>query len=232
MKKKVLVCVISFLLLFSLLSPAHASDRIEFPQASEGQINEALTKIVPLRIIPSNPFYFFITGKEIVLRIFQPSSVKRAQFDMTLAGKRLKEAYLLAANGDIKNASANMIRYGDKLRDMTGGLDRAKSQNQDVANLIGEIAENLKSQEVLFFAIGKRTEGMGDGYSFRENYDKAAEAFVDAVNALNNFRPGIRDRFKSATSTAAPEENLLNSAPKAPGFIEASPSTKPNRIIY
>lgn len=232
MRRIVLTCAISFLLFFLTLSPARASDRIEFPQASEGQINEALTKIVPLRIIPSNPFYFFITGKEMVLRIFQPSSVKRAQFDMILAGKRLKESYLLAANGDIKNASLNMLRYGDKLREMTGGLDRAKSQNQDIANLIGEIAENLKSQEVLFFAIGKRTEGLTEEHNFRENYNKEAAAFVDGVNALNNFRPGIRDRFKSATSTAAPEENLLNSAPKAPGFIEASPSTKPNRIIY
>lgn len=230
--RKVLVCVISLLLFFLTLSPAHASNQIEFPQASEGQINEALAKIVPLRIIPSNPFYFFITGKELVLRVFAPSSVKRAQFDMTLAGKRLKESYLLVANGDIKNASLNMIRYGNKLREMTGGLDRAKSQNQDVANLIGEIAENLKSQEVLFFAIGKRTEGLEDGYGFRENYDKAAEAFVDGVNALNNFRPGIRDRFKSATSTAAPEENLLDSAPKAPGFIEASPGVRPSKIIY
>ncbi len=229
--RKVLVCLVSFLLLFwATVIPVHA--QVDFPQASEGQINEALTKIVPLRIIPSNPFYFFITGKEMILRIFQPSSVKRAQFDMTLAGKRLKESYLLAANGDIKNASANMIRYGNKLRDMTSELDRAKSQNQDIANLIGEIAENLKSQEVLFFAIGKRTEGLGDGYNFRENYNKAAAVFVDTVNALNNFRPGIRDRFKSATSTAAPEENLLNSAPKTPGFIEASPGVRPNKIIY
>ncbi|MDO8487391.1 MAG: DUF5667 domain-containing protein [Candidatus Curtissbacteria bacterium] len=231
MIKKVLVCLVSFLLLFwATVLPVHA--QVDFPQASDGQINGALSKIVPLRIIPSNPFYFLITGKEMILRVFQPSSVKRAEFDMTLSGKRLKEAYLLVANGDIKNASANMIRYGDKLREMTSGLDRAKSQNQDIANLIGEIAENLKSQEVLFFAIGKRTEGLGDGYNFRENYDKAAASFVDGVNALNNFRPGIRDRFKNATDTAAQEENLLNSAPKAPGFIEASASIKPNRIIY
>lgn len=232
MIKRVLVCLVSFLLLIFSQKSVSAFDQIEFPQASEGQINEALSKIVPLRIIPSSPFYFLISGKETVLRAFQPSSAKRTEFDMTLSGKRLKESYLLVANGDIKNASFNMIRYGDKLREMNVGLDRAKSQNQDIANLIGEIAENLKSQEVLFFAIGKRTEGLGDGYNFRENYNKAATSFIDGVNALNNFRPGIRDRFKSATGTAAPQENLFNSAPKTPGFIEASPSVVPRKIIY
>lgn len=230
--RRVLVCLISFLLFIFSQTSVSAANQIEFPQASEGQINEALSKIVPLRIIPSNPFYFLITGKEVILRAFQPSSVKRAEFDMTLSGKRLKESYLLVANGDIKNASFNMIRYGNKLREMTSGLDRAKSQNQDVANLIGEIAENLRSQEVLFFAIARRSEGLGDGYNFGKNYNEAAAAFVDAVLALNNFRPGIRDRFKSASGTAAPEEKLRNSAPKTPGFIEASPSVVPSKIIY
>ncbi|MEX2027879.1 MAG: DUF5667 domain-containing protein [Candidatus Curtissbacteria bacterium] len=227
--KRVLAYVISFLLLF-LTSVPYAYGQVNFPTSSDGQINEALSHIVPLRIIPDNPFYFLITGKEIILRALQPSSAKRTQFDMILSGKRLKESYLLAANGDLKNASRNMVRYSDRLKKMVNGLDKAKSQNQDVSGLASEIAENLRSQEVLFFAIGKRTEGMDDEYGFDENYQKATLAFVDAVGVLNDFKPGIRDRFRSATNSVG--EDLQESAPRSSGFIEASPSIKPNRIIY
>lgn len=227
--RKVLVCVISFLLiLFTSVPLAHG--QVNFPTSSDGQINEALAKIVPLRIIPSNPFYFLITAKETMLRALQPSSAKRTEFDMVLSGKRLKESYLLVANGDLVNASRNLLRYSGRLEKMVGGLDRAKSQNQDVSSLASEIAENLRSQEVLFYAISKRAEGLDDEYDFNKNYNKAALAFVDSVNALNNFKPGIRDRFRSATSSAS--EDLQDNAPKSSGFIEASPSVAPNRIIY
>lgn len=225
------VCLLSFLLFFFTLSPAGAL-AVEFPQVSDGQINEALLKTVPLRFIPSSPFYFLISVKEAILWGFQPSSAKRAELDMVLAGKRLKESYLLVANGDIKNASTNMARYDQKIRKMTEGLEKARSQKQDVTTLVSEMAEDMKSHEVLFFAIKKRAEGREGDYGFGENYNWAAAGFIDAVAVLDNVRPGIKDRFKSASRSAEPQESLLESAPKSPGFIEASPSVKPRKIIY
>ncbi|MBI2598603.1 hypothetical protein HYW40_00030 [Candidatus Curtissbacteria bacterium] len=226
------VCLVSFLLFFYTLAPARAAFEIEFPQVSDGQINEALLKTVPLRLIPSNPFYFLISVKEAILWSFQPSSAKRTELDMVLAGKRLKESYLLVNRGDIKNASTNMTRYAQKIGKMTGGLAKARLQKQDVSTLVSEIAEDMKSHEVLFFAIKKRAEGLGDDYGFSKNYNSAAAAFVDAVAALDNFRPGIKDRFKSASESAEVRKTLFDSAPKSPGFIEASPSVKPRKIIY
>ncbi len=233
MTKRILVCLISFFLLFSsTVSSVHAA--VDFPQATDGQVTEALARIVPIRIVPDNPLYFLITIKETLLRATQPSSAKRAEFDMILSGKRLKESYLLLTNKDVSGASLSLTRYSQRLAKMTDGLGRAKSQNQDVGNLIGEIADNLRNQEVLFFAIKARAEGLGNGGDFAKNYNSAAAAFVDAINSLDNFRPGIRDRFKSATGSANSnrDKDLINSAPKTPGFIEASPEVKPNKIIY
>ena len=225
MVKKVLVCLISFLLLSSTLGPVNAAD---LPRASDGQINEAMTKIVPLRILPSNPFYFLIVGKETVLRVFQPSSAKRTEYDLVLSGKRLKESYLLLLRDNEKDASENMTRYTQRMRMMIEGMEKARAQKQDITNIVSEIAENLKSHEALLFAIQKKESG-NNKYNFGANYQAAVAVFVDAVWAINKFQPGISDRFKSATESAKPE---IDNSPKSPGFIEASPGSQPSRIIY
>ena len=86
------VCLLFFFLLFFLtvpLSLAHTD--YQFPSYTEGQINEALAKTVPLRFLPSNPLYFLITAKETVSRFFRPPSFKKVPFFFFFYRKKYKK---------------------------------------------------------------------------------------------------------------------------------------------
>ena len=221
--KFISVCLL-VLCLFLLLIPVYANTEYVFPQASDGQIDEALQKTVPLRFLPSHPLYFLIVVKESSSRFFQPSALKKAQFDFILSGKRLKETYLFLEKGDVKSANRSLIKYAERLAKMNTALERARSQNQDVTTLAAEIAEGLRFHEVLLFAIDKKQ---------RLILDQSASAFVKTVQVINNIMPGVKDRFKTLTNLQKKDENVEASpSPDETTIFESTPSMVPRRIIY
>lgn len=164
--------------------------------------------------------------------MLQPSSEKRARFDFVLSGKRLKEAYLFADKGDFKGASRGLLRYSGRLDKMIGQIEKARSQNQDVFNLVSVIADGFGAHEILFSAIDNKSKGVND-YNFEENYKKAVKSLVRAIGTINDVRPGLKDRFKIATSSAEPSTARPSPSPESsPTFFEASPSVQPRRVIY
>ena len=194
------VCLLIFSLLFLPQTPVFAHTEYQFPQATEGQINEALTKTVPLRFLPSHPLYFLITIKENFERFFQPSSVEKANFDLVLSDKRLKEAYLLLQKNDVKNSSRSLKRYGQRLEKMISQLEKAKSKNQDISPQVQVVAEEFRHHETLFFATLRKWQDFKEGYSFDENFEMAISSFTKAVITIDNIKPGLKDRFKTVTS--------------------------------
>src|SRR6266513_536851 len=98
-------CLLTSLFVFFSFSSIFAQSNYNFSNFNDGDINEALQRIVPFRILPSHPLYFLIKVKEVFDRQLKPSAAKRAEFDLVLSGKRLNEAYALFNKGDIKNAS-------------------------------------------------------------------------------------------------------------------------------
>ncbi|HSX19342.1 MAG TPA: hypothetical protein VLE91_04430 [Candidatus Saccharimonadales bacterium] len=222
---KVLACIIAIVLVFLIPFKVLATD-YNFPPTTDGQIADALSRIVPVRFLESNPLFFVISIKEDVTGFFKPSSAKKAEFEMIVCGKRIKEAYTLSQKSDVKNTSRALKLYSDRVDAMINQLKRARSQNQDTENLVGEMAENLRIHETLLAAINH--ENIGDAYDFSANFDAAVSAHTKAVFALNDIQPGIKDRFvltKEASVSATP-------APSPSPYLEATPSVKPKRIIY
>lgn len=227
------VCLIAVFVVLSLVTyPVLAhSQKFYFPEAGEGQISDAVGKIVPVRWLPSHQLYFLIFSKEAISRMFQSSSAKRAQFDFVLSGKRLKEVYLLLEKGDMKRANNSLMKYSSRLSAMNTQLEKARSQNQDVAAIVAEMAEGFKNQEVLLWAISKKIDG--SDHTLDQTLGDARSAFVESVFAINNIVPGLKDRFKTITD----EEKEATMAPlplPSPEALPstASPSVRPKRIIY
>jgi len=232
---KVSACVLIFLCFsFLTVNLVFADSQYRFPQVSEGQITEALQGTVPLRFLPSHPLYFLISAKETINRFFQPSSTKKAEFDLVLVGKRLKETYLLLQKNDIKGASRNLSRYGQRINKMISQLEKARSQNQDVGTLAAKIAEDLRYHEILFFAIDQERQNLGDDKNFNENFEKAASDFTKAVMAIDKIKPGLKNRFQTVVSFESSQEEKVDNPIPTPSsdIFESSPSVKPRRIIY
>ena len=192
-------CLLIFSLLFLLPTPIFAHTEYQFPKVSEGQTTEALEKLVPLRFLPSHPLFFLISAKESVTRFFKPSAVKRAEFDMVLGGKRLKEATLSLKKGDLKNASRSLKRYKERLVLLDKQLVKAQSQNQDVVPLVSRMADNLQVHETLIFVIASDWETQEDVYDFDENLSLGISAFIDTVKKIDSIKPGLGGRFKIST---------------------------------
>jgi len=191
------VCFCVLLLVFASTSIGFvfgANDYL-FPKATAGEINEAVEKLTPLRILPSNPLHFFISVKENITRFFNASSVKRAEFDLTLSGKRLKEAYLLTEKNDVANASKALFKYSRRLEKLREQMEKAKIQNQVVLELSEKIADDMAMHERFLYAISQKSEGYQNSYNFADNFQKAENEFKDTVLAIDNVKPGLKDRF-------------------------------------
>lgn len=201
------------------------------PEVSDGQINEALSGLVPLRFLPGDPFYFSIIVKESIQRFFQPSAANRAQFDLVLSGKRVKESYLLLVKGDVKNSNVTLDSYSKRLLKMVAQLEKARSQNQDVVPLVDRIATELEIHETILAAINSKWQGQADAYDFDSNFGDAIFGFSKAVSAINNIKPGLKDRY--SVPIADENQNIVVPYITPPDFLyEASPTGRPRRIIY
>lgn len=230
--KYLLACLLFFVLVFSTFENVSAQEKVQFKDVTGGMVNEALMNTVPIRFLPSNPLYFFIWIKEGFSRFFQPSAARRAEFDSVLAGKRLKESYLLLKNGDIQNSSAALSRYSGKVKSMISQFNKARSQNQDIAEIIDESVFNFSQEEILLSAISEESKNNLGLNNFGVNFNFASEEFARGIYYLNSLKPGVANRF---TSLKGNEEGTpsasSSSAIQAPSG-EPTPSAKPLRIIY
>lgn len=221
-------CLITVLLLIFTSGRIAAHTAYNFQEVSEGHVEEALLRLVPTRFLISNPLYFLITAKENVTRFFKPSASRKAEFDAILSGKKLKESYSLLKKGDIENSAKTLARYSDRTAKMVSQLERARSQKQEVSSLVDFIAENLRVHETVFFGIEKEWEMHADAYDFDLRFAEGISAHAMAVGAIDNIKPGLRDRFTTdrdeATREAQPTPSPLPTQ-------EATPSVKPKRII-
>ena len=191
----VLACLTALFFLAFFANIAFAQVPSSFPKATEGQISEAVEKLPHIRILPSNPLHFFIRVKEKVSQFFNASSVKRAEFDLVLSGKRLKEAYLFTEKNDVANASKSLFQYSRRLEKLTEQMEKAGSQNQDVLELSERIADDLSMHERLFYVLSQKSESYQNGYNFAGNFQKAENEFKETVLAIDNVKPGLKGRF-------------------------------------
>ena len=188
-------CLTALFFLAFFASVSHAQLENSFPQATAGEINEAVEKLPHIRILTSNPLHFFIRVKENISRFFNASSVKRAEFDLVLSGKRLKEAYLFTEKNDVANASKSLSQYSNRLDKLTEQMEKAGSQNQDVLELSEKIADQLALQERLLYAISQKSQDYQNSYNFDDNLKRAKNEFKETVSAIDNVKPGLKDRF-------------------------------------
>lgn len=218
---RVLVCIVLlFVLVCVFPRDMLFAQGYDFNAVRDDQVPEALLKTVPIRLLPSNPLHFLISAKETIERIFKPSAARRAEMDFILCGKRLREAYLLAESGDLQNSKSALDAYGVRSTKMVEQIAKAKGQNQDVTTLAAPIVDALSAHEVLLSALNKKIKG--------SEFDQAFSGFAKMVNAVDQIKPGVADRFTSikpvATSTPEPSPG--------PPTLESSPSVRPRRIIY
>lgn len=221
---KLLVCLI-ILLTLSVPSTLFAQNRES--RVTGGQVNEALANMPHSRFLPNNPLYYFVRAKELFGRFFNASAVDRAEYDVMISSKRLKEIYLLVQDGKSDTAIRLRDDYSGSLEKNIDQLRKAKSQNQEGGPLLDEIVDDLGYQEILIIHLqdnAKNGEQDSDANYLVQSFDKY-------VSDLELFKPGIRSRFKLLRADV--EINIETAQPSpSPVIFITTDSAKPRRIIY
>lgn len=212
--------------------PIAAGADYGFGEISGGQVNEAIEKSTPIRFLPSHPLYFLILVKENFTRFFQPAAAGRAEFDFVLSEKRLHEAYLLTVNEDIKNSSKALEKYSRRVNTTISQFEKARSQNQDVTAVVDRIIQDLQWEEILLVAIEKESGLKKDGHNFESNLAAAIGKFKDLVMAIENVKPGVKNRFTYIKLTDEGIQQAPEKDAKSSPAVEATASFKPRKIIY
>lgn len=193
-----------------------------------GQVNESLTKIVPIRFLPNQPFYFVISFKEMVSRFFKPSAVRRADYDLTLSSKRLKESYLMYTQGDYMSANKGLDNYSKKVESLIVQIEKARSQNQELAMFEQKIIDELGKQEVLLRDL-KIKEKINSNL---DSLDNAIAAFSKLLKEADELKPGINNDYPLLKETGHSQESTSSGGLNYLDNNESSSSVKPRRIIY
>ena len=74
-------------------------------------------------------------------------------------------------------------------------MEKARSQNQDILELSEKIADELALQERLLYAISQKSQDYQNSYNFGDNLKRATNEFKETVSAIDNVKPGLKDRF-------------------------------------
>lgn len=184
MKKLIVGIIIPFLVinLFGTAVFAH-SGQVEIDQS---QIDFALVRLSPIRFLPGHPFYSLILVKEKVQHIFKPNQLKKADFDLLLASKRIKEAYLLNQERKYDKAEKQIENYAKALDKFLTASKKAKEINMNARDLNLKAVESLSYQQPIILDL--------------EDYPKAQEAhkkFEEVVEYLKEQSGEIADLIKT-----------------------------------
>lgn len=144
--KKIVIIIIFFLLLPFTRAYAQEADSailgtqtVDYALAYPG-------------ILPDNPLYFFKTIRDKIVGFLIADPVKKAEFDLLQADKRLESGYLLSLKRPMQeDLIADVISKGENY--FSESIDQAtfaKKQGNDVTEIVGKLAtSNKKHAEVI-----------------------------------------------------------------------------------
>lgn len=211
--------------LFAVSTASLLAQDLRSGSSSNGQVNEALENLTPVRFVPDSPLYLLIRTKEVISRFLTSSARDRAKFDYANSSKRLKEAYLMTNKGNLIDASSSLKDYVKSLQDAEKQLEKARGQNQDVVPVADKIIDNLRFQEILIVELSMRLEG--------SEMENTIGAFKKCVTFLESFKPGISARYRLMDESKINSPSPTPTSVLGPSPALGSKSTiSPKRIIY
>ncbi|HEY5600891.1 MAG TPA: DUF5667 domain-containing protein [Patescibacteria group bacterium] len=183
--KKVLIGILIPFLMISLFTPVVVAHGIQ-AEVDQSQIDFAFVRLSPIRYLPNHPLYPLISAKEKIQHVFKSDQIKKANFDMLLSEKRIKEAYLLNQNRKYDKAEQQLENYTKTLDKFQTTAQKAKDLNMNMRNLSLKSVESLSYQRPMILSL--------------EDYPQAQDAhkkFEEVVEFLKKESPEIEDLIKT-----------------------------------
>ena len=145
--KKLLLLLI---LLFILVNPMKAFAK-DTPDASSSAMTEKIKYELPYPgLLPDNPLYYLKAIRDNILKFLISDPLKKTQFDLLQADKRLGAAQLLLIKGKDELSVTTLSKSGNYFDDAIANIQKAKKEGDDVnATLDQLLKSSQKHQEVI-----------------------------------------------------------------------------------
>lgn len=148
------------LLLFTGIPSAFAQTEDATQSASTANIPTADEYILPFPgLLPDNPFYFLKTSRDRVISFLITDPLKKAEFNLLQADKRLSAGVVIFKNGKKELAEETISKGENYFEEAVVEIRRAKGQGMDAQPLIGKLhLSSIKHQSVIE-SLKKETKG-------------------------------------------------------------------------
>ncbi len=114
-------------------------------------------------VLPDNPLYFLKALRDNVLGLFITDPLKKAQYDLLMADKRLSGAEALLNKKEDALAITTLSKSGNYFFQSVQEAIIAKTQGSEVNDIAGKlVAASLKHQQIIFQMMAvanKNTKG-------------------------------------------------------------------------
>lgn len=152
-KLKIIFAV--FLLMFGIVGLANADET--------GSGSAEMTKVAKIDyqlpypgLLPDHPLYFLKAARERLSAFFIAKPVRKAEFDLLLADKRVAASLSLVQKGKIDMSESTFSKAENYFEDGLNREEDAKTQGVHITELAGKfVTANRKHQEVLQTIISK-----------------------------------------------------------------------------
>lgn len=102
-------------------------------------------------LLPNQPFYFLKASRDRVQSFFISNPVKKAEFDLLQADKRMQASLMLAQNqNNITLADSTVSKAENYFEEAITKVAEAKRQGMNVSEITKKLSQaNIKHQEVI-----------------------------------------------------------------------------------
>ncbi|MCR4261013.1 MAG: DUF5667 domain-containing protein, partial [Candidatus Colwellbacteria bacterium] len=152
-------------------------------------------------ILPTNPFYFLKEWSRGLRRVFIFDSVKRAEYELRVTDEKADELEEVSElEGDegkgVERAARNYEEATERLKMRLEKIEES-SENPNVQELLGNLADRVAKHEELITRLRTRYEGFETMRLRLESTRDSVESVLDAVGTGVESIEKLRVRFRS-----------------------------------
>lgn len=181
MKKILLIFILFFLFSFSIKT----SFAQQTPESTNSARADKQEYVLPYPgLLPDSPLYFLKAIRDRAINMLMSDPLKKADFNLLQADKRLNEGSMLFAKGEKKyNLAVTTISKGENYFDEAiKQITQAKAQGKDINSVTGRFYQSsFKHEEVIKQLENKAGEDIRQGLIIQEKRVKEFQKMVKAL---------------------------------------------------
>ncbi|HSW48513.1 MAG TPA: DUF5667 domain-containing protein [Candidatus Saccharimonadales bacterium] len=135
-------------------------------------------------LLPDHPLYFLKTGRDRVMAFFISNPLKKSEFDLLQADKRVWSSQMLVDKGKINLAESTFSKAENYFEESINNAKQAKSQGMHIEEIVKKLKDaNLKHKEVLIEIVNSLNK------KDKNKFDIEAKRLNDFEKKVNDLNP-------------------------------------------